>query len=576
MKPIRYFLLGLSAIFSVTSTAQVNNTVLHGRSVDTAHYYMKHSYDVLKYSLTLYLYKCYFKPFPNEFSGSEVITFKIDSSLNSIRLNAVNTSLLIRSVGLAAVSFSHKSDTLLVTLDRFYQPGEVVNVSISYQHQNILDHVVYTNDGCLFTDTPPEGSRTWFPCWDRPSDKALFELKAKVPRFVKLGSNGSLTDSVINGDTLCYHWVSRDPVATYLTTITSKSDFNLNIIYWHKLHHRTDSIPVRFYYQPSQHPDSIESVIGEMTDFYSELFGGYPFEKIGFATLDPSFPWGGMENQTMINLTMNGWKEGLVCHEFAHQWFGDLVTCGTWADIWLNESFATYCESLWLEHRKGIAAYKSHLALQVDHYLAGNSSQPIYTPAWAIHTPDPGLLYNSSIIYYKGACVLHQLRYVMGDKAFFQLLKAYATDTNFKFKNAVTRDFIAKANDVSKTDLSWFFNEWLYRPNYPFYIINYSLDETVEKAPWKVTVNVSQKDTTLFYKMPLQFQVRFSDATDTICKVMNNKPNQTFYFLFSKQPDSLNSLVFDPYRNILLKKFVLDEMSYDVPMENASAKHHRH
>ena len=83
---------------------------------------------------------------------------------------------------------------------------------------------------------------------------------------------------------------------------------------------------------------------------YSELFGEHPFEKNGFATLNNQFVWGGMENQTLTSLCPNCWDEGLISHEFAHQWFGDMITCATWADIWLNEGFATYTEALWLEH----------------------------------------------------------------------------------------------------------------------------------------------------------------------------------------------------------------------------------
>ena len=126
-----------------------------------------------------------------------------------------------------------------------------------------------------------------------------------------------------------------------------------------------------------------------MTDFYSKLFGEYPFEKIGFASLNSSFPWGGMENQTMINLASNGWKEGLISHEFSHQWFGDLITCGTWADIWLNESFATYCESLWLGHSVGQTVLQD-VILRIGPIITLPTTREfaIFNPSWAIHTPD--------------------------------------------------------------------------------------------------------------------------------------------------------------------------------------------
>lgn len=553
---VRYILLGLAILVFSGTQAQTGVSGSSTMPVDTAHFYMKHSFDVLKYRLSADLYHCYQEPYSTSFPATEVITFKVDSALNSIRLNAINTSILIDTVGLAGFSFSHANDTLTIRLDRTYQLGEEVNVRILYQHKNVIDHAYYSNEGFVFTDNPPEGARKWIPCWDRPSDKALFELTAKVPLKVRLGSNGSLADSVIDGDTIYYHWISRDPIATYSMTMTSKMDFALDIIYWHNLTHPSDSIPVRFYFQQGQNLDSIEAVIGTMTDFFSNLFGEYPFEKIGFATLNSDFPWGGMENQTMINLTTKGWREGLICHEFSHSWFGDLITCGTWADIWLNESFATFCESLWLGHKGGNASYRNHLEHQADYYLSTNPGLSLYNPSWAIHTPDMGKLYNTPVVYDKGACVLHQLRYVMGDSAFFHLLKAYATDSNLMFKNAVTKDFIAKANKISGTDLGWFFDEWLFHPNHPFYLNSYEIGEPLAEK-WKLKLLLYQYQTnTVFYKMPVELRVVFADSTDTVIRVMNDRNHQLFEFNFSKKPAYL---VFDPFRNILLKLAVTEK-----------------
>ena len=543
--------MGLALIAFTGIYAQKNGAKTPRKNLDTAHFYMKHSYDVLKYRLSVDLYHCYFEPFSAEFPATEVITFKVDSVLDLIRLNATNNSISIDSVGLAGMSFTHAADTLIIHLDHTYQPGQVVNVKIVYRHKNVQDHAVYANGGFVFTDTPPEGSRKWFPCWDRPSDKALFELMAKVPLNVKLASNGSLADSSITGDTIYYHWVSRDPMATYLMTITSKIDFSLNIIYWHKLTHLADSIPMRFYFQSGQNPDTIEDVIRPMTDFFSMLFGEYPFEKIGFATLNGSFPWGGMENQTMVNLATKGWQEGIISHEFSHQWFGDLITCGTWADIWLNESFATYSESLWLGHSYGYPVYKTYLERRANNYLADNPGFAIYNPSWTMHTPDVNKLYNEIIEYDKGACVLHQLRYVIGDTNFFHLIKAYATDTNLIFKNAVTRDFIAKTNEICGTDISWFFNEWINHPNHPLYSNSYEI-KNLGKGKWGLKLLLSQCQTnTIFFKMPVQVKIVFTDSSNIVLRVFNDINNQLYDFVFANKPVYL---IFDPFRNILLKQ----------------------
>jgi len=555
MNRLRRFFLLLVVVISTAVYARDKHVNVPVKYADTTHFHIKHSFDVLKYKLSVNLYHCYQDPYSTVFPASEVITFRVDSVLNQIRLDAMNGSLKVESVGLAGISFQHASDILTIHLDHTYQPGEVVNVKISYQHKDLEDHAFFSNGGFVFTDNAPEGARKWFPCWDRPSDKALTDFTAKVPLNVKLGSNGSLADSVISGDTLSYHWVSRDPMATYLMTLTSMAGFKIDIVYVHPLNNPADSIPARFYYQPGQHPDTIEHVISPMTIFFSGLFGKYPFEKIGFATLSKAFPWGGMENQTMINMTQNGWKEGLICHEFSHQWFGDLITCGTWADIWLNESFATYCESLWIEHTTGKAGYHTQLMNRADYYIKSNPGFALYNPSWAMHIPDVNKLYNTPVIYYKGACVLHQLRYVMGDTAFFRLLKAYATDTSLMFKNAVTADFIRKANEISKTDLKWFFDEWLSHPDHPIYSNKYEITYG-GPGKWNMKVFLSQYQSNgIFYKMPVQLRVVFTDSTETVLRVNNDKNQQVYDFVYSKRPAYL---VFDPFRNILLKQAVME------------------
>ncbi len=527
---------------------------LHAVAVtsDTAHWYMQHSYDVLNYKLNLDVYSCYAAPFPGNFSAKEVVTIKADSVLNSIKLNAVNTSLLIDSVRLAGVSFSHVHDTLAIQLDRTYQVGEVINIRISYHHNNVADNGFYVSNGFVFTDAPPEGARKWFPCWDRPSDKASTDITVKVPSNVRLGSNGLLSDSTIIADTIYYHWVSTDPVSTYLITITSKAGFSIAKKYWHHLDNPNDSIPVRLYYSIGEDVANALNVVPQVTNFYSTKFGEYPFQKIGFATLNSSFPWGGMENQTMINLQPGGYSNSsLMAHEHSHQWFGDMITCGTWADIWLNEGFATYCDKLYTEYTMGYYTYKGSMNILAGYYLNHNPGLPIYNPSWAIHTPPTDLLYSTALIYNKGACVLHQLRYVLGDSLFFAVMNAYAMDTAFRFKNAVTLDFIAKVNQVSSSDYQWFFDEWVYEPNHPVYSNTYNIRD-LGSGSWRVDLELKQvQSDPLFFRMPVEIKVRFADATDTTFKVENISNPQEYSFTYSKQP---SSLVFDPNGNILLKQ----------------------
>ncbi|MCK9423266.1 MAG: T9SS type A sorting domain-containing protein [Bacteroidales bacterium] len=509
-----------------------------------------HSYNVLKYTLSLNLYQCYTSPYLKNFTASNIIQFRVDSTLNSIRLDAVNSSLIIDSVRLAGVSFTHLNNILAIQLDQTYNVGDVVNVKIYYRHKNVADDALYVKSGMLFTDCEPEGARKWFPCWDKPSDKAQLDLTAKVKANVKLGSNGYLADSTLSGDSLWYHWVSNENVATYLTVLTSKVNYKLDIVYWHKLSNPTDSIPIRFYYNSGENPSSVKSIIRAMATWYSQNFIEHPFPKNGFATLNDLFTWGGMENQTLTSFCPGCWSESLTAHEFAHQWFGDMITCSTWADIWLNEGFATWSEAFWYESYGGYADYKSSIDGDANSYLYSNPGWPISDPDWAVTTPSTDILFNYAITYAKGACVLHQLRYVLGDSLFFATLKTYCADPNLKFQSSTISDFNQKVNLVTGENYNWFFNEWIFQPNHPVYQNTYNF-QNLGTGQWKVNFFARQVQTnTVFFKMPIEINVHFQDNTDTLIRVMNDVNNQLLFWTFSKRPVLLQ---FDPHNQIVLK-----------------------
>ena len=516
-----------------------------------------HSYNAINYELNIDIYNNFLSPYPKSFKGYEILTFEVDSTLNSIKLNAVNTSLQIDSVDMAGVSFTHVNNILTITLDRTYNVGEIADVKIYYQHKNVADNVVYISSGFFFTDCEPEGARKWFPCWDKPSDKATLDLTVRVPATVKLGSNGRLEDSIKTADTIYYNWVSRDNIATYLFVISGKVNYNLDIVYWHKLSNPNDSIPLRFYWNQGENHSSVlqmEEATLEMTDQYSTLFGEHPFEKNGFATLNSSFPWGGMENQTLTSLCPGCWSEGLISHEYAHQWFGDMITCATWADIWLNEGFATYSEALWIEHTSGYSSYKNTINGDADYYLSSNPGWAISEPDWAINTPPNDILFNYAITYVKGACVLHMLRYVMGDDKFFDGIMNYATDPNLKYHSAVTSDLKDDMSTVYGEDLSWFFDEWIFEPNHPVYANGYWIQSTGANA-WEVGFQAKQtQSNTVFHKMPIEIKIHFSTGVDTLIRVMNDVNEQVYIFNFNRQP---LTVTFDPDREIVLKQATL-------------------
>lgn len=514
----------------------------------------RHTFDVLDYKIDLDIRACFISPYPKSFYGYVKVKFRVDTALSQITLNAVNTSMVINTVSLAGVSFTHTNNILTITLNRTYLAGEIAEVQIYYQHLNVSDNAFYAGSGGVFTDAEPEGARKWFPCWDKPSDKATIDMIVKVPGNVKIGSNGRLQDSLMTGDTIYYHWVSRDPVSTYLVVLTGKVNYNLNIVYWRKLSNPADSIPIRFYFNAGENPTSMQNIIGDMTTYYSQRFGEHGFEKNGFTTAPaPGFTWGGMENQTLSTLCAGCWQAGLISHEYAHQWFGDMITCGTWADIWLNEGFATYSEALWLEHTSGYASYKSDINGAASSYLSGNPGWPIYNPQWAIITPNNNDLFNYAITYAKGASVLHMLRYVLQDTTvFFNCLRGYALDTaNFRYKNSVTDDFAAKISSIAGQDLTWFIDEWVKQPNHPVYANIYQFIN-IGGGNWSVGFQARQTQVnTPFHKMPLTVRITFASGPDTTFRVMNDQNDQIYFWQFNRQP---LTFAFDPNNDIVLKQ----------------------
>lgn len=513
-----------------------------------------HSFDVLNYNLKLNIYNCFLPPYSNSFSACEEITFNPCEKINSISLDAVNSSLIIDSVSGAVNSISHSKDILTIFFNKELDINETTRLKIYYRHKNIKDNSFLTHKGMVFTDCEPDGARKWFPCWDKPSDKATLNLTAKVLSSVKLASNGRLADSVVTGDTTYYNWISRDPIATYLVSIIGKVDYNLDVEYWQDKNNPDDKVELRYYWNSGESETSISHIkktMRPMLDFFTEKFGKHPFEKNGFATVSrgSDFPWGGMENQSLTTLGYNSWNESTCSHEFAHQWFGDLISPKSWADIWLNEGFATFIEALWNEHQNGYVEYKKEILNLASFYKYTNPGWAISNPDWIENPPDKEILFSVSLSYYKGACILHLLRYVLGDSVFFSSIKSYATDTNFTYKNASIKDFANKINSVTGKDYNWFFNAWIYQPNHPVYRNNSRVTQNAD-GKWMLDYSIIQTQQN-FFPMVFELKIILEDGKSLTVKDFNEFNKQNFQYTFDSKP---KKIIFDPNNEIVLKE----------------------
>jgi len=231
----------------------------------------------------------------------------------------------------------------------------------------------------------------------------------------------------------------------------------------------------------------------------------------------------------------------------------------------LNEGFATFCESIWYGTTGSYSSYKNEINADANYYLSHNPGWAISNPDWAVNTPNVNTLFNTATTYDKGACVLHQLRYVMGDSLFFIGMHNYGT-SNFRYKSATIGDFAAIMSTAYGQDLSWFFNEWVYQPNHPLYANKYYISPQGTDS-WEVGFQAIQTQTnTVFYQMPIQIAINYTSGPADTLRVLNNVNNQLFTFNVKRQP---LSVVFDPYNNIVLKKATLTQVA-PMPVELTS------
>lgn len=452
--------------------------------------------------------------------------------------------------GVPTTAWTHAGNVLTISLSSTYGLGEEFEVTVVYHGHptegGFQGFSFSTHDGTpiISTLSEPFLARTWWPCKDRPDDKAdSVDIIVEVNSDFFVSSNGTLRDSVDNGPTTTYWWHEQYPITTYLVSL-AVTNYQHFYQWYHYGPGGVDSMVVDFYPYPERYWDAIGpwSETVHMIEFFAGTFGEYPFieEKYGMT----HFPWGGaMEHQTNTSATAGsfGFDRYLIAHELAHQWWGNLITCENWHHIWLNEGFASYCEALYAEHLGGSAALHS--------YMLGMQ----YWPGGSIYCVDPtsvGAIFTSRV-YDKGAWVLHMLRRHVGDATFFDILRAYYSHPDFAHAHANTEDFRDLCEAVSGQDLHAFFEDWIYGTYYPKYYYSW-LTEPGAPGEQHIYLHLEQYQTTppLVFDMPIDIGIqRNSGAVDTV-KVYNDQRTQNFVLTLTD--DQLPTAVYlDPANWIL-------------------------
>lgn len=304
------------------------------------------------------------------------------------------------------------------------------------------------SDGRVFVVSEPIGSRTWYPSNDFPGDKASYDIRVDVPDTLAVASNGALARGAVEHGRSTWHWSMTEPMAPYLSTVVIAP----------MREQQTQSpagVKIRNFFPEDIYAESVVDFAktGAMVDYFAGLFGAYPFAAYGEVVIRTELGYA-LETQTMSlfasdMLGRDIEAETTVAHELAHQWFGDSVGIGRWADIWLNEGFATYAEYLWHAH----VDPKYDIDRALAQLRAGDEAH-LSRP----HDPGKNRLFSSGT-YSRGGLTLHALRATVGDDIFFRILRSWTT--KYRYGTATTADFVTLTNQIAGRDLTDFFHDWL-------------------------------------------------------------------------------------------------------------------
>ncbi len=524
-------------------------------------------YDVWRYDLAL-------RVDPNDSTLTATVGIVFASrraGLANVVLDLANRGLTVSAVhdGLGARPFVHAGDSLTVTLRTPLAEHAVDSLRVAYagvprspQPDRGLfwkSHFHYNEDTgqnvnggrIVASMSQPAYAKYWWPCKDRPDDKAdTVRVAVTVPDTMVVAGNGLLVgEAPADPGWKTYTWFSTYPLASYLVSVAIS-----NYESWQEDCTTTlgTSIPLANYIFPLDRADAEVDLasVCDMLEACEGWFGPYPFprEKYGHA----EFVWGGaMEHQTCTSLGSvfidgEGTAQGIIVHELAHQWYGDSLTPRAWADIWLNEGFATYAEALWAEHLGGAARYADYMTrIRDPRDWVGDS--PVY---------DPVPVFPGWVIYRKGAWILHMLRGRLGDAAFFPLLDEWTNGGGRPLTTVITEEFVDLAGEHAGEDLGPFFWPYLTTDAVPEIVMSHVTTDGPRGSQTRLDLELRQLQSPLFDNV---YPVRVITAgPDTTVHVRLAAASTTLTF---DLPGAVENVILDPEAWVLWRGGTLGEVN---------------
>jgi aminopeptidase N len=470
----------------------------------------------------------------DEISAETEITFALKADgVREIPLDFAGLNIDGVTENGRTATFKNASGRLVIALGGDSRhSGDLINVTIKY-HGAPTDGLFFKRnkfgDRTIFADNWPNRAHFWFPSIDHPYDKAKVEFFVNAPARYDVIANGELIETTMQRDgTRLTHWREDIDIPVYCMVVGA-TEFSI-------LHEGTwNGTRLSYYLYPQDRDRGIHDYgrALRMIEFYSNLVGDFPFEKL--ALVESSTRFGGMENSSAIFFDEkaydgSGRLEGTVAHEIAHQWFGDSVTESDWHHLWLSEGFATYFAALFLEHAEGRDKFLRLMRADKDRYMKDTDAvaRPIYDPA----VTDLFKLLNNNN-YAKGGWVLHMLRRVLGDEKFFAGIRDYYR--TYRNRNALTEDFRRVMELRAGRPLDWFFREWIYEPGYPIYDAAWHWDESRKQ----LHLRIRQTQKGAAFRMPLDVEFESGDAAPRRETVEMSEREQSFDFKLERKPQTV-------------------------------------
>lgn len=523
-------------IFSFEISAQNFNRT---RTFDVQHYKIQVSFDRDKKQVfgdtTVSL-----KPLGDNFKSLELdaagMTFEF------VRLANENKDLKYKMSG----------EKIFIELDKEYKPADLISIRFKYscRPKKGITFVEEKKDGKkiihsaqIWTQGEPDEAHHWFPSYDFPDDKATSEQIITASSDETVIANGELVESKDNGNgTATHHFKMPLPHSTYLTSfIVGK---------YAKTEDKYKNIPLGIYVYPGE-----ESVIPFAFSDTKEMFRifeettkiDYPFNKYD-QTIVADFTFGGMENITATTYAdgeifmarfphLRGFIVDLVSHELAHSWFGNLVTCRNWAELWLNEGFATYMEAVYRGKMYGKNAYTAKIREDATTYLTGDAVNNTKHGLFNQTANDLDKLFKyPNITYNKGSLVIHLLRETVGDEAFWKAVSIYLT--RHKFSNVETNDLKKVFEEVSGKNLDRFFKQWVYGAGHPKLEIEPIYNESSRTLELKIDQTQKGNQVPEAFVFPLEVFVQ-TDNGEKVESVNVEKRSNIFSIKLDGKPTSI-------------------------------------